>query len=329
MRFNVPIGLASLMLSIMLWFVVYAQTVPEPIPLRATLALDGLNDARFFVRKAPADVRLDVSAPVERAKELRDQQISASVDLSEPKEGTHDYPVAITPSWVVRFLSGTRPMARITIESVDSRTMDVTSVVKGSLRDSNLRINEKRVLPQQVTISGPASEVAAIREARVYLDLSLVDPRQPEYQEAEVIPLDTKETRPPHVHVSPTRVINSFSVGPSPSTKLASVVPDLSGVTYASSVLPDGYRLDPETITLAGKPALLANVSKAPTEVVHARGLTKTRTFRVKLVAPAGTVIVGPDTVNVTVRTVPAQPPKTEPSPTPTTPPASTTEKPR
>ena len=182
MKPNLPIAFASLMLSVMLWFVVYAQSVPEPLPLRATLALDGLDDARFFVRKVPNDVRLDVSMPADRAKELGDQQVSASVDLSEPKEGTHPYPVAISPSWVVRYLSGVRPTVPITIERIARRTVVVTTLVKGSLSDPRLRLNDKRVLPPSVTVSGPASEVATIREARVYLDLSLIDLRRPEYQ---------------------------------------------------------------------------------------------------------------------------------------------------
>ena len=316
MRPNLPIAFASVLLSVMLWFVVYTQNTPEPVPLRATLAIDGLDDARFFVRKAPSDIRLDVSMPADRVKELGDQQVTASVDLSDPKEGTHPYPVAISPSWVVRYLSGVRPTVAITVERIARRQIAVTTLVKGALSDPGLRLNDKRVLPPTVTVSGPASEVATVREARAYLDLSLIDLRRPEYQEADVIPLDADETRPPHVRVSPEIVVNSVSVGPTPSTKVASVVPDLSGVTYETAIVQaNGYSLDPNTVTLAGKPAVLANVSKVPTQIVQARGLKGDRTLTVRLIAPIGTMIVGSETVKVTLRTVPAPTPRPEKTP--------------
>ena len=128
-----------------------------------------------------------------------------------------------------------------------------------------------------------------------------------------MIPLDANETRPPHVKVTPEIVVNSVSVGPTPSTKVAAVVPDLSGVSYDSSrVLPDGYRVEPEMVTLAGKPSVLANVSKVPTEIVRARGLRADRQVSVRLIAPMGTMIVGSETVKMTLRTIPAPPPKTE-----------------
>ena len=314
MKTNVPIAFASLILSVMLWFVVYVQNVPEPIPVRAAVALDGLNDTRFFVRKAPADLRFDVSAPADRAKELGEQQVVVSVDLSDAREGVHDYPVAISPSWVVRYLSGQRPTVRIGIEPISRRSIAVNSVVKGTLSDPNLRLNLKRVVPEEVVLSGPESEVASIREARVYLDLSRVNPNRPESQETDVIPLDRNETRPPNVHVYPDRVVNFVSVGPSPSTKIASIVPDLSGVTYDATVTSNGYDLEPKTVAIAGKPAVLANVSKVPTSIITARGLTKDRTLSIRLIAPAGTMIVGPDTVKVTLLTRPSTPPRTEPA---------------
>ena len=315
MKTNVPIALASVFLSIMLWFVVYVQNVPEPIPVRAIIAYDGLNDALFFVRKAPVDLRLDVSMPAERAKELADQQVVASVDLSDPQKGTHDYPVAISPAWVARYLSGPRPVVRVVLEPIARRTMAVNAVVKGTLSDPNLRLNEKHALPEEVTLYGPESEVASVREARVYLDLSQVNPSNPGTQESDVIPLDRNGIRPAHVRTDPERVVQSASIGPSPSTKVASIVPDLSGVTYDPSVTANGYDLVPRTITIAGKPGVLANVSKVPTAIINATGIQGDKTLTVRLIAPAGTMIVGNESVKVTILTVPSATPRTERNP--------------
>jgi len=314
---NLPIAFASVLLSVMLWFVVYVQNVPEPIPLRATLALDGVNETKFFVRKVPSDIRLDVAMTAEKAKELGDQQVTASVDLSDPKEGTNEYPVAISPSWVVGFLSGSRPTARITIEKTDRHSLPVRIIVMGALSDPKLRLNETRALPPKVMVSGPATEVGMVRELRAYLDLSQIDVHHNEYQQIDVVPIDANGVRPQHLKVSPEAVVASVSFGPSPSTKVASVVPDLADVSYDTTVVKaNGYALEPDTVVLSGNPAVLANVSKVPTEIVHANGLKADRTLSIRLIAPAGTQIVGSDRVRLTLRTLPAPKPRTEILPT-------------
>lgn len=305
MKPNLPIAFASLLLSLMLWFVVFAQNLPEPSTLNAPIAIDGLDDGRFFIRKAPTDVRLAFSGPAERIKTMREERVTASVDLSQPEPGTHNYPVSLSPAWVGKYLLGPRPTASVQIERIASRSVPVTSVVKGTLRDPNLQIIEKHLSPQRVTVRGPESEVSAIDEVRAYLDLSSIDPSRPDPQEAELVPLDGRGGRPQHVRTIPSVVVNYFSIGASPSTKLAQVVPDLD-VTYDPSVLPDGYRLKPDTVSLAGKPAVLANVSKVPTETVHARRITGTSTFKVRLLAPGGTSVVGSTLVEVTVLVRPA-----------------------
>jgi YbbR domain-containing protein len=260
-----------------------------------------------------------VSAPAERIRQMREDRVTASVDLSKPVTGVHEYPVSLSPAWVAKYIDG-RPTVRLTIEAMDSRTLPITRVEKGVLRDSNLQIFNKRMSPKEVTVRGPESEVATVVVARAFLDLSEIDPLNTQPQEAEVVPLDRRGNRPQHVHTTPNNVVHFFSIGASPSTKVATVVPDLS-VTYASNVLPNGYDIDPKTVSLAGRPVDLANVSKVPTETIRITGLAQTRSFKVRLLAPEGTNIVGPPTVSVTVKVRPGpkttvQPPETTAPPT-------------
>ena len=83
------------------------------------------------------------------------------------------------------------------------------------------------------------------------------------------------------------------------------VLPGLD-VAYDSSVRGNGYRIDPPSVDLRGKPAALANVSKVYTNPVRVRGLAHDRTVRVRLVAPEGTKIVGSGEVSVTFFVLPA-----------------------
>ena len=307
MKVNIPIAFASLFLSLMLWFVVYSQNAPQPEIVNAPLSLDGLDDTRFFARKYPTDVRLMVSAPAEQIRQMREDRVTASVDLSSPITGTHDYPVSLSPAWVAKFIDG-RPLARLTIEAMDSRTVPITRFEKGVLRDDNLQIFNKRMSPKEVTVRGPASEVATVVAARAFLDLSEIDPLNPQPQEAEVVPIDQRGNRPQHVHTTPSNVVHFFSIGASPGSKVATVVPDLS-VSYASSVLPNGYDINPKTVHLTGRPIDLANISKVPTETIRFTGLAETKTFKVKLRPPAGTNLSESPYVSVTVKVRPAPKP--------------------
>lgn len=304
MKVNIPIALASLALSIMLWMVVYAQNAPIPVTIEAPVTLDGIDDSHLFVRKSPTALRLVVNGSADRLRTLRDERVTATVDLSRAKAGDHDYPVTISPAWVTGLLVEGRPNARVAIEEMSSRVVPVMMEGKGQLRDENLRIVTNKLSPGQVTVRGPESEVQTVREARAFLDLSQIDPLQPGPQESEVVPLDSRGGRPQHVRTSPSVVLIYYKVNAVPSDKLAQVVPDIR-VDYAQGVLPDGYVREPENVTITGKPLTVANVSKVPTEPITVKNLAKTQTFRVKVLPPAGTEVVGSPYVKVTVRVRP------------------------
>lgn len=301
----------------MLWFVVYSQNAPRPDIINAPLSLDGLDDSRSFVRKYPNDVRLVVSAPADRIQAMHDERVTASVDLSQPAPGTHDYPVVLSPAWVTEYVDA-KPTARLTIEPMANRVVPVYRMEKGKLRDQDLQLTNKRTSPSQVTVRGPESEVSTVVEARAYLDLSEIDPLNTQPQESEVVPLDRRGNRPQHVRTTPAVVVHFFSIGASPGLKVATVVPDLD-VSYDPSVIPNGYDLNPKVVNLTGKPAALINVSKVPTQRIRLQKLSTNRTIRVRLIAPPGTEILGPKTVDVTLKVLPGAKPSTTPAETPTT----------
>ncbi len=317
---NLPIALSSLVLSVMLWFVVYAQTVPDPRPVNVPLAIDGLDDSRFFPRKIPTDLRLVVNAPADRAKELADERVTASVDLSSAVVGIHDYPVSVSPDWVRRYLDDRRPKVRVEIEPIAKRVVPVMSVVKGAIKDRNLQLKGRTLSPAQVTLRGPASEVASVQEVRAYVDLTEIGAANQEPQETELVILDARGSRPQHVRINPSMAVSTFKLVAAAATKTAEVVPDLSDVTYHPGFLPGGFRLDPEVVTISGKPATLTNVSKVPTEIVALHGVNRSRTVRVRLLAPAGTTIVGKPVVELTVLVLPAPAPPRVSSPLPPAP---------
>ena len=306
---NWPIALASLTLSIMLWFVVYAQNVPAPQNVRAPLTVDGLNDRSFFVRKIPNDVRLVVNAPADRAKDLAQERVTAAVDLSEPREGLHDYPLMVSPDWVRRYLQDSTPTVRVEIERVATRSLPITSVVKGALSDRNIQVVRRVLSPRQATLYGPASEVDAVREVRAYLDLSAISAVNQEPQESDLVPLDDRGGRPQDVQTTPRIALYTFKLDAAERTQPTAVRVNVDDVTYDPSVVGNGIRVDPPSVDIKGKPDALSRVDQIQAAPIHAHGITRDRTFRVKLIPPRGTTLVGPKEVSVTILVLPAPKP--------------------
>ncbi len=303
---NWPIALASLTVSVMLWFVVYAQSVPDPKTVRAPLTVDGLDRSRFFLRELPNDVRLTVNAPADRANDLVEERVTASVDLSNPRNGTHDYPVTVSPDWVRRYIGDARLTARVTIEPMESRTMRITHKVKGSLPDANLQLVSSRIAPEKAEVIGPASEVETVSTVQAFLDLSAISAVDGKPQESKLIVLDDRGVRPQDVQTSPMYAQFTYKIDAAETTKPVTVVLPELDVSYDASVRGNGYRIYPPSVNLRGKPAVLTNVSKLYTEHVRARNLARDRTVRVRLVPPQGTEIVGPKEVSVTYLVLPA-----------------------
>ena len=325
---NWPIALASLVVSVMLWFVVYAQSVPAPQNVRAPIAIDGLDRSRFFVRDLPNDLRLVVNAPADRAKDLADERITASVDLSSPRTGTHVYPVTVSPDWVRRYIDA-RPTAQVSIEPVESRTLRITRKVKGLLPDASLQLTSTTLSPEKAEITGPASEVESVAEVRAFFDLSAISATDGKPQESKLIVLDSRGVRPQDVQTTPMYAQYTYQIEVAETTKPAIVVADVDDVTYDSSVVGNGYRIDPPSVDVKGHPDVLARVSQIHAIPVHAHGISRDRTFRVRLVPPKGTQIVGPKEVSVTILVLPIPKPERRsadtPSATGTQPPGSAT----
>jgi YbbR domain-containing protein len=165
-RENLPLKLFSLLLAIVAWFVVRGEAehvkdfvVPlDYVNLPADLEMSG-------VVPDSVEVRLRGAEPV--LKRATADGLTAQVDLSNTPPGEHriqltenllDIPggaraVRISPALLI-----------VRVEKRVTREVPVVAAFAGRPADGYRRVGQQ-IEPEMVTVSGPASEVAAVKRA--------------------------------------------------------------------------------------------------------------------------------------------------------------------
>jgi YbbR domain-containing protein len=307
-KLNAPIAVASLVLSVMLWVVVYSQSITPERPDRivAPLKTEGLDTNRFVITQIDRNVRFTVVGPEDRLREYGPGTVEAIVDLSQATEGAGIYPVQIVPEEIQQYMRGGAPYTQITVERIARRWIPVRLEGVGELNDPGLQFVRASFQPSQVLVTGPQSVVAKAQFARVRLPLSEVNSKSAEPIPIDVEVVDASNTRLPDVNATPNSVNASVVTQPRPTERSVVVVPTINGQPAAGFQF-ESISVQPETITLTGEALAIAGLTKVETEPIDVNGLRATREYRVALRLPRGVRVAGPgNLVRVVYRVEPA-----------------------
>ncbi|MGV3617848.1 MAG: YbbR-like domain-containing protein [Fimbriimonas sp.] len=316
-KINVPLLVASLIVSFFLWAAVYAQNLPVATrQVEVDLLPDGLDTARFAIVKRPDKLRVWVTGSEQQLNELRDMEKFGLVELSQSVAGARMYPVALQPNLLRELAHDAVPEVRLDIQPILRRKLKVSPQTSGRLSNKDLRLDSLVSEPGTVTVTGARPLVEQVVEARVAFDLGIADPKRAAPHNLVVEVVDARGVRVTGVEVSPPIVGITPVLVPSPEEKTASVLTRFRG-SPAPGYEQAGYRLDRETVTLMGPSFALATVSAIETQPIDISGLTGSKEFTTPLKLPTGVTATRPTQVRVRVliRRVPT--PTTPPPPTP------------
>lgn len=312
-KVNVPLLVASLIVSFFLWASVYAQNLPVATrQVEVDLLPDGLNTERFAIVKRPPNFKVWVTGSEQQLKELQDMEKFGLVELSQAVAGDRTYPVALQPPLLRELAHDSVPEIRLDIQPIMKKTFKITPQTTGKLPSNDLRLDSLVSEPDSITVTGARSLVVQVVEARVSFDLSQADPKRAAPHNLLVELVDARGLRVGGVDVSPPIVGVTPVLIPSPEEKTASILARFKG-RIAPGFEQAGYRLERETVTLTGPSYALATISSVETQPIDIEGLSGNREFVAPLRLPPGVTATRPSKVKVRVlvRRVP----------TPTTPP--------
>lgn len=288
---NIPIMIAALALSILLWLVVYAQNLKPLTPVRyaVKLAEEGLDSNRFVVTKLDELYRFTAVGPEEKLRDLRNENIAAVVDLTTAQPGRRRYPVQVFPENIREYVTNKNLTTEVWIEPLAEKTVPVKVVGAGKLRDPRYELTETIADPGEVKVRGPKTLVDKAARGRARLDLSTIDPSSStpatvgvEIVDSEDRLLDTSLVRsePLFVNISPT-------ISLSPEEKTMVVIPNFTG-RAAPGYQVMGYKCEPYQVTVIGPSLVLASLSKIQTETINIAGVKESTTYTARLKVPRG-----------------------------------------
>lgn len=317
-KVNVPIMVASLFLSVILWVVVYSQNSPRLTPsfYPLKLSLQDLDQTKYIVTsEVPATKSVPVQATPERLKSLADISPFGIIDLQNASPGRRRYPVQVFPE-SVRDVFGTNPvMVQLQIEPLERKTFKITLDTQGELPDPTLKLDQTLMDPESIEVRGPQSDVRRVAMVRAVLDLSRVKPGSRESYTAGLEVL--AEGNRPLPRVVPDRLIVRLTpvLSPAAEEKPVFVNAQFIGRTAAGYSVFD-YTLVPNQITLSGRSLDLASITKVQTEPIDITGLSRDASIPVKLQIPRG-VQASQSNVTARIRVRPLSVPNSANPPTP------------
>jgi YbbR domain-containing protein len=169
--------LASLVLAVLLWLAVAGE--PELVAIQSVPVLyRNLPRALLLLSDAPDQVRAELRGPSGKLTRATLSDAFASLDLAGVvSPGDQTFTLSATDFSLpqgVRFVRAVPSQVRLRFDRILSKTVPVELQLKGHLPDGYI-VAAQSVEPQTLSISGPESNVSAIRAAQTDpVDLSAI-----------------------------------------------------------------------------------------------------------------------------------------------------------
>jgi YbbR domain-containing protein len=236
--------------------------------------------------------------------ELTPVDFTAEADLTEVSDGENVVPIAVrTANDVVDIAWQSQDRVTVIVENIVTREIPVHVETRGSAARGYV-LGEPFVDPSVIPVTGPASRVQQLAEARVTVFLD--NPRQEVVTTRRASFYDRQGT---------ITSVNGLDVG---AEEVVVTVPvdQLAGFAAKPVIVnwegepAQGYRLldvgvEPDSVLVTGSPAELDALSRVRTEAIDITGLRESQTFPVTLDLPEGIQLDEVQQVVVTIEIEP------------------------
>lgn len=281
------LGLA-LILAILLWGVAIRESdPPDLIQFEVPVQALGQPEDRI-IGGIPSSVVIGVEGPTSSLSQLTQEDFSAEIDLADLPPGESIVPIRVrfdeeqgtSISWQIP------EQATLDVERIVTREIPVQVEVRGDVA-RGYEMGSPITDPEAITVSGLASRVESLAEARVTIILE-----QPQE--------DVVRTRRPTFYDRQGNVVSSVNLNPeTEEVEITIPVEQLAGyaakpiiVEWEGEPAP-GYRLldvnvEPDSVLVTGRPTQLDLLSRVRTELIDITGLRESQSLPVTLNLPEG-----------------------------------------
>jgi len=284
--------LLSLLLAILLWnYVVSSNTsitrsktiydVSGYVTGQSTLTTYGLALLTDATEQL-SDITVQMEVSQSLYSQVSAENIQVMADLSSVRtEGTQEVPLKATSSYG-RVTSILPETVTLTFEALDSRLIPVNVDLTGA-KDDDLWYNVSRTNPAAVTISGAASVVRSISQARVYSDVTGADKSYVRAEPFALLDGEGNEIEQSRITRSASSITVSTDVYPTREIPISTEVEDVVRGRVAEGYTISEISIQPESITVAAEQALLDDIHELLIEPVSVEGMSQGFTMRASI----------------------------------------------
>jgi YbbR domain-containing protein len=308
---NLRTFLWALIMALAVWLAAVSAADPDEVrvyPNLIPVEIIGQNPGLVIIGDVPEQVELTLRAPSSVWARLLNEEnvVRAVLDLSGLSNGEHTLEIQIQISaGPVRIISATPRTATVALESLATRTFPIELAITGEPA-IGYQAGEPEIVPEEIIISGPQSQVD--RVDKVHISLSLSGVRESLEQAVTVQPLDENNQIVADLGLNPAEVTVTLPVSQQGGYR------DLAVKVVVSGQVASGYRLanisvfPPVVTVFSGDPALVNSLPGVlETQPLDLENANDEVTTRLAIILPEGVSLVGEQTVLVRVNVAPIQ----------------------
>ncbi len=302
--------LLSLLLAILLWN--YVVTTNRLITRTKTLSSvtgyvtsqANLSTYGLALLDDPSEKLNDITVRLEVAQTeysaVSTDNVQVTLDLSKVRTaGTQEVPLKATTSYG-KVLSIYPETVALTFETLDSRSIPVNVSITGE-KDDGFWYNVARTNPSIITVSGAATTVRSISQARVYTDVSGADSSYMRAEPYVLLDANGEEIAQSMLTRSSSSITVVADVYPTKELPISTEIADAVAGRPADGYAVTGISVQPASITVAAEQELLDDISELVVEPVSIEGAKQNITARARVSTLAGFKNVSAEQVYVNV----------------------------
>lgn len=286
--------LLSLLLAILLWN--YVVTTNRTITRSKTITdISGyvtsqstLSTYKLALRDDPTALLNDVSVQLEVAQSdygmVSAENVQVTLDLSKVRTvGVQEVPLKASTSYGK--VEAIYPESvTLAFEPLDSRVIPVNVQLAGE-KSGDYWYNVNRTNPSSISVSGAASIVQSISQARVATDVTGATESYVRAEPYVLLNAAGEEIPQTMLTISASSITVSNSIYPSKELTVSDDVAEVITGHPAEGYAVTNVTIQPETISVAGDSELLENLTQLHIEPISVDGLSQSFSVRARLSA--------------------------------------------
>jgi YbbR domain-containing protein len=277
----------SLILAIFIWSVAVRDSDPDDnLQLELPVQVIG-RPAEHTVTGIPDSIGLGVRGPGSIINQLGRDDFVAELDLTNVGPGETAVPINVRYNVdTVELVWQVPQETTVLIERLVTKEVPVRLDAEGGVARGYI-MGEPFLDPATISVSGVASRVDAVAEARVTVFLDnpqedVVETRRPIFydQQGNITSVNALDVNTDEVVVTvPVDQLAGFAAKP--------IIVNWEGEPAQGYRLLD-VRVEPDSVLVTGSPTRLESLTRVQTEPIDISGLRESRTMQVALDLPAG-----------------------------------------